>query len=285
MEAVSFSQMHQLTEARCDDDNWTGLKDRAERRRRQTRLNLRAYRKRRAVLKASEDSESTTTPGSGLSRRVAPLHNVIVDMYPELVGQAELVSLLHIPAYFAGGTVFVPARILYPISRDHLLPVVEFNVYRASLTNVTILGLFHLVRASCGFNGPVPVFPNCYKAGDIPDSLRPTALQQTTPHFDWIDLLPSPRMRDNAIRAQHTFTNQELCVDILGGLNGKENGVDSGIRVWSNPWEPEGWELTTGIVKKWGFLVRGCDDMFRASNRWRQLRGEEPVNWEEEIRN
>jgi len=90
-----------------------------------------------------------------------------------------------------------------------------------------------------------------------------------------IDLLPSPRMRDNAIRSQHLFTSNELCADILGGLMGRQNDVEFGLIAWSNPWVADGWELTDGFVRKWAFLVRGCVDLFEATNRWRGLRGEE----------
>ena len=41
---VDLVPMCQLSEARSDDDNWTGLKDQKERRRRQTRLALRLHR-------------------------------------------------------------------------------------------------------------------------------------------------------------------------------------------------------------------------------------------------
>lgn len=44
MAAVELAAMRQLAEARCKDDDWTGLKDKSERRKRQTRLALRALR-------------------------------------------------------------------------------------------------------------------------------------------------------------------------------------------------------------------------------------------------
>lgn len=183
---------------------------------------------------------------------------------------------LVIPPYLSHSGRITPARQLYPISRDHLLPLVEYNVFRATWTNILILGHLHLIaQPSCGFRVSVPIFPNPYQGGSLPASLKPTALQQSAVYPDWIDMLPSPRMRDNAIRTQHLFTNAELVADLLGGMMGSKNDIDSILLVWSNPWEPSGWELTEGFVRKWGFLVEGCTDLFQSTNRWRALRGEE----------
>jgi Domain of unknown function (DUF3425) len=186
---------------------------------------------------------------------------------------------LFIPAYLSQSGHVVPERYLYPISRDHLLPLVEYNVFRASSTNVLILGHLHLFGSSCRFGASVPSFPNPYQGDIIPVSLRPTSLQQSALYPDWIDILPSPRMRDNAIRTQHLFTNSELCADILGGLMGTQSDVNPGVVVWSDPWEPSGWELTEGFVRKWEFLVQGCNDLLESTNRWRDLRGEKRLTW------
>lgn len=87
-------------------------------------------------------------------------------------------------------------------------------------------------------------------------------------------------MRDNAIGKLHLFTQDEFLADILGALVGGYRNVNSGLLVWSNPWEPSGWELTEGFMKKWGFLVNGCTDLVQSTNRWRDLRGEEPLVFE-----
>lgn len=184
-------------------------------------------------------------------------------------------SDLYIPPYLRLSGHVVPVRYLYPISGDHLLPLVEYNVFRATSTNFLILGHLRLSESPCRFGGSVPTFPNPYQGNNIPPSLKRTPLQQSTIYPDWIDLLPSPRMRDNAIRTQHRYTSSELCADLLGGLMGRQNDVDSGLIVWSNPWEPNGWELTEGFIRKWGFLIQGCTDLFESTNRWRDIRGEE----------
>ena len=88
-------------------------------------------------------------------------------------------------------------------------------------------------------------------------------------------------MRDNAIRTLHLCAHDELCTDLLLGLMGNQTDTIPGFIAWSNPWEPNDWELTEGFVgKKWRFLVQGCTDLFQSTNRWRALRKEEPSPWE-----
>lgn len=188
-----------------------------------------------------------------------------------------LASDLFIPSYVTHSGRVIPERYLYPISRDHLLPLLEYNVYRASITNLLIMGHVHLIHETCGFRGSVTIFPNPYQGVGIPPTLERTALQQSTPYPDWVDLIPSPQMRDNAIRTQHLFTNKELAADLLTGMMGQEDRKDPGMLVWSDPWDPSGWELTERFVKKWGFLVQGCYDLVRSTNYWRKIRGERPL--------
>lgn len=183
-------------------------------------------------------------------------------------------SDLCIPHYVGHGGRVVPPRHLYPISADHLLPLIEYNLFRAISTNVLILGRSHHSGSPCRFSGSFPIFPNPYQGVGIPSSLKPTPLQQSTTYPDWIDLLPSPRMRDNVIRTQDLFASSELCTDLLGGLMGMQNDIHSGLLVWSDPWESNGWEVTEGFIRKWGFLVQGCTDLFESTNRWRDIRGE-----------
>ena len=53
-----------------------------------------------------------------------------------------------------------------------------------------------------------------------------------------------------------------------------------GVIVWSPPWDVRGWEVTEGFWNKWGFLMKGCDDVLEATNYWRGQRGEEPLVFE-----
>lgn len=195
--------------------------------------------------------------------------------------QSAATSVLSIPSGISQDGRFIPMRYLYPMSQDHLLPLIEYNLWRAITTNILIVGHLHFMTSPvCKFTQCTAIFPNPYYGGVLLESLKPTALQQSTPHEDWIDLIPSPRMRDNAIRMQFQFSNLDLCADLLSGLvSGKQNDMDPGLRVWTNPWEPDGWEVSSSFVSKWGFLIKGCNDLFRSTNRWRAFRGEKPLCW------
>lgn len=301
--------MSQLRDARCPEDDWTGLRDRAERRKRQNRLNVRAHRRRKAA-----DLHNTHIQ----SRALVPLTSTGQADVRQSTGQSRYSASVTITTLKSNSEFSLPEAynvdghpvFRFPLSRDHLIPIIELNVYRASLTNIYILGAYSLLcNQACGYavnSSEPPLFPwsGYQPSGNIPDSLRPTPLQRSTPHEVWIDLLPSPRMRDNAIVAvaEGRLRNEDLCADILKGIcgegkrregtaqsvsdpsDGGEDGDEARLLVWNTPWDPSGWEVTEGFLRKWGFLLRGDGegDMLRATNRWRALRGEDPIVWEVE---
>ncbi|KAK5053831.1 hypothetical protein LTR84_001793 [Exophiala bonariae] len=274
---LRLAPMHQLSEALCDDDDWTGMKDPAERRKRQVRLSLRAYRKRKAARMNPRLSTLVMImdPDSQSRQQVDPVAR-------SKVYQQMVVSLPHlfIPAAVDHKGTFIPMRSLYPISRDHLMPLIEYNVWRATLTNVLILGHIHLIgQQTCSFGHDATIFPNLYRSNSLPKSLEPTTLQRTHRHPDWIDILPSPKMRDNAMRTYHLIPRDELCADVMGRMSGGQYNTDSAIMVWSNPWEPDGWELSEAFIRKWWMLVKDCDDILDATNKWRALRGDDPLTF------
>ncbi|EPE33235.1 hypothetical protein GLAREA_06247 [Glarea lozoyensis ATCC 20868] len=269
--SVALVPMHQLAEARCFEDDWTGLKNQKERRKRQTRLALRSLRKRQAAQKQAKIHE-------------CPMNQVPATYAPELDSRIDseqgfLIapsSGAYIPPFRDQSGYITSQRLLDSMSRDHLMPLVEYNLFRAISTNLQILGI-KLVGPPCSFGGNVPLFPRRFNEANIPKSLRATPLQQSTHYAEWIDILPSPKMRDNAIQTQHMYTPHELCADLLGGLMGRSNEVDAGLIVWSDPWDPRNWEVSEGFHRKWSFLLEGCDDLLRSTNRWREIRGERPL--------
>ncbi|ROT37217.1 hypothetical protein SODALDRAFT_379694 [Sodiomyces alkalinus F11] len=60
--------------------------------------------------------------------------------------------------------------------------------------------------------------------------------------------------------------------------------LEHGIIVWTDPWDPIGWEVTEGCWRNFSFLFDGCYDMLHSTNRWRALRGEDSLAWEWEVK-
>lgn len=165
---------------------------------------------------------------------------------------------------------------------DHLLRLTKVNVYRAFISNISALGLtMDWMRDDdtlSPFNTLRPDLPVYNSEGSssstttIPPNLLPTQLQRTVPHHPWLDFFPLPQIRDNLLRAGNSFNDEELCVDVLGFWD--LSGGEKSLIVWGDPWDPYGWEVTEAFVKKWGWVVRGCTEILRSTNHWREKRGE-----------
>ncbi|KAK1537490.1 hypothetical protein CPAR01_07603 [Colletotrichum paranaense] len=318
---VSAPMLHS-SEAQCRDDDWTGLRDRAERRKRQNRLNVRAYRKRKALELHQIGQTETSTPdmshgssnkesrpnlSSGTSldfiqwappgQPAAEAHRCsnprserdesqtrlrVAAKGLVIFAQIQRPARNHnngkshlgrrVPPYFQNPTTWLP---LY---KDHLIPLVFYNVFRATITNIHILSLTSLLTSPCTPDlHTTPLFPTPCQ---VPETLMPTPTQSSTPHECWIDIFPSGGMRDNAIKFRDQYSQHDLCADLVGCQEGDACLNQPGIIAWSDPWHPDGWEVTERFVEKWGFLLKGCEDVMRATNKWRAMRDEEPLVWE-----
>lgn len=205
-----------------------------------------------------------------------------------------------------------PQPFTFPLSSDHLLHLIQHNVFRAFITNKRTVNIAHGNSTPCPFNGLYrhntnlqPVNPN------IPPSLAPTTLQQTYYHSIWIDFIPFPRIRDNLIRHEGLFDHWDLIYDLVGELMSSssatcvrgtsapptatrrlplltlppgsinaDDGVTAGRKgliVWGEPHEIQSWEATPGFLAKWAWAVEGCEELVEMSNRWRVGRGEDPM--------
>ncbi|KAF2847203.1 hypothetical protein T440DRAFT_521186 [Plenodomus tracheiphilus IPT5] len=220
-------------------------------------------------------------------------------------------------------TPLTPPSIIFPLSTDHLLHLVQYNVFRAFVSNKRTLntlltGWTHSLPSptTCPLSGPYRDDTSVYPLNpNIPVSLFPTRLQQTRLHSLWVNFIPFPPVRDNLIRREGTFDHWELLQDLIGELMGiaptpKEGGTSHtftvsdpkamstlgrdedeitggrrGLIVWGEPYNMYNWEATPGFLAKWSWAVEGCDDIIRSSNRWRLTRGEEPLTLSQSKRN
>ncbi|KAF9771670.1 hypothetical protein IL306_010678 [Fusarium sp. DS 682] len=202
----------------------------------------------------------------------------------------------------------------FPLPSDHLLHLIQFNVYRAFISIKRILNTISLDPTTCPVYGPCLDDTTRYPPNpNIPPSLAPTTLQLAQYHFPWINIIPFARVRDNLIRREGRFDNWELWQDLVGDHMSftaatwqkgtpfsfsapgteleqsptllAENYIDvdevtagrNGLIIWGEPHDMQSWEATPGFLTKWSWAVEGCYELVEISNRWRMSRGEEPM--------
>ncbi|KAH0424300.1 hypothetical protein CcaCcLH18_11651 [Colletotrichum camelliae] len=274
---IQLTSMTQLSEvlARTTEDDWTGTTDAAARRRAQTRLNTRAYRKRKALGKKVE--APTTTSCSLIESEAS------VECWDNEQQSVCLIPLSRIKQTYnarnpllSGNSTGRQVNVVFPLCPDHFITLLQFNALRALAVNRTLISGILATPLDCN-EELIHIIPYPHKPELLPKALLPTFLQQTVPHGDWIDLFPSPEGRDRLIQASGTFDEDELWADCIGGLY--EGFPDDeikqrGIVAWSPPWEIGGWEMSEGFLYKWGWLFKGLQGALQATNRWRIERGE-----------
>lgn len=175
---------------------------------------------------------------------------------------------------------------VYPLPADHLISLVYYNVYRAMIQNVELLGLdLNLMYAD---DYPSPFTPLSQTATSairrLPSTLEPTELQKTMAHHPQWDIVPDPVVRDNILRyGEDNINDVELCLDMVGGGDYSDTVGDTqektGLIVWGEPWDVEGWEVTEAFARKWGWMVRNAP-IINSTNKWRLARGEEALDFD-----
>ncbi|KAH6884904.1 hypothetical protein B0T10DRAFT_550783 [Thelonectria olida] len=299
----TFRLVPMRDEKRGEKDEWAGLSDAKERRKRQNRINQRAKRQRQRLDEARKHEAS-----------LRPAEHV--DSVTSSNPPTQLRS------HAMAGSVVAEHHAYFPLTRDsQLLHVISFNVSRAILTNYFIICSIPLLTSRFCDVRRVFSLPSPQETASLPDPgtavfatlppcLMPTQIQQQVPHAGWVDLFPSPQMRDNLILAleKYDIDEEAFMVDLVGealdslcfggededetnpaNTTGDENRLtntsnvaeswigESGLVSWSDPWDVTGWEVTELFAKKWGFLLQGCRDVVVAANTWREFRGEDPL--------
>ncbi|CAN9403423.1 unnamed protein product [Alternaria alternata] len=127
-------------------------------------------------------------------------------------------------------TTLNPPPMIFPLSTDHLLHLVQYNVFRAFVSNKRTLNALlkgwsydkpHTECPVCPISLPYTDDTNIYPLNpNIPPSLFPTRLQQERTHSSWINLFPFPSLRDNFIRHEERLDHWDLLNDLVGELMG-----------------------------------------------------------------
>ncbi|KAL1869408.1 hypothetical protein Daus18300_005620 [Diaporthe australafricana] len=251
-----------------DVDDWLAITNRQERRRIQNRRNQRALRAKKKGPPPNANTEAEDDGELMLPSRAGQTHD------PQRVEITEAT----IQRFESFATRSYTAR----IGALSILPSLsQYNFVKALFANMEVLGLSDDEmddEALSPFNSNVVSGPSRLTAVRpaelLPAALQPTELQHSTMHHLWIDLLPMPAMRENIFRRDaDSFDEEELC----HAMRGQAPVHNPGLLVWSDPWDPTGWEVTEDFVASWPWVVIGCADLLRSTNAWRARRGERPL--------
>ncbi|KAF4952233.1 hypothetical protein FSARC_12698 [Fusarium sarcochroum] len=250
---VRGTPVPQLAELLDKEDDWSGVTDAASRRRLQNRLNVRAYRRRKALMLSQQHSESS--PEHIKTEEEIPFwdeKNQSVCLRPaSMASRMKKYRGSIIPISYASGLARTPQDgVLFPLSSDHLIILLQYNVLRACLANHELIApLGSAAVAECE-SAAEHVVPYPVNTGLVPPPLLPTALQSTIPHEGWADIIPHPAWRDNILLALGHFDEDALWSDVMGGLfeGFPESEVEHrGVIAWDPPWDASGWELSEGV--------------------------------------
>ncbi|KAK6530359.1 hypothetical protein TWF694_003715 [Orbilia ellipsospora] len=288
------------------NDDWSGITNIAERRRRQSRLGQRNYRKRKllqrfqALAAAAETTESNATEnlnaqyqlsaafteGTNISSNQPTPHKSFYERTVKQVirlGDTEQDVILICNDQAAEFVQrFFPDYNLQRHQLSDLATVVHLNVLNAMYRNGLAVGVSWFDMANddgiSPFNQYGPTDPTTSAKDSLPPSLLPTETQKRVVHHPWIDLIPFHEMRDCIINAldRELLDEEELCLTLSGHPEYMDGELTSFV-VWGLPWDSKSWELSMGILRKWGWLLQNCHQVVETTNYWRERRGERKI--------
>ncbi|EPS30704.1 hypothetical protein PDE_05656 [Penicillium oxalicum 114-2] len=255
---IPLARMPQQATVQTQEEDWTGITDRTERRKLQNRLNQRALRLRKRRSKAQNNHQNGAIRSPSIPS-------------PNLGPWSSCTSLTTEGIDYSASS----------LNLEHLLTLPKINVHRAIVENICSVGMtmdwMKEENSISIFNltMPVSVFVPGLVESSIPLDMQPTAVQRKVPHHPWLDFFPSPTLRDNLIILQDQIDDDELCHDLMAFWDTRNQRA--GLLVWGPPWLTSSWEVTETFLAKWGFLLYGCTTLLMSTNFWRLQRGEKPL--------
>jgi hypothetical protein len=107
-------------------------------------------------------------------------------------------------------------------------------------------------------------------APTLPPQLKPTVLQLQTPHHAYIDMIPSPSLRDRLIAVGPANSNTFMTQACTLACDIEDTGQ---MIVWGEDWLNEfAWEFSAAVLERWGGWLLPQEWGQRA-NFWRRQRG------------
>jgi len=104
----------------------------------------------------------------------------------------------------------------------------------------------------------------------LPAPLKPTEMQLSTPHHAYIDMIPSPMLRDRLIAIGPANSNTFMMQVCTIACDIEDIGQ---MTIWGEDWLNEfSWEFSAPVLERWGGWLLTAEWGQRA-NFWRRQRG------------
>ncbi|CAH0017145.1 unnamed protein product [Clonostachys rhizophaga] len=266
-------------------DNWRGITDPKERRRRQNRVHQRAHRKkRRAFPTATNDENQEPVPQTAVACHLAVLTKQgplpVFHSLPDFLAFINCVLLSQQVRIFLD-RAYQDWSLSRPVPKD--LPTLSrLNAFDALMRNAQILQIPVEALGSDDDDSPLLLTSrhstgSQQLSGQFPDHLRPTELQKSVRHHPWLDLFPFPSLRDRILQGlqagelDEDTVCDELCCDLLN----LESKTEPPVLIWGDSWQASQWEFSISFIDRWAVLLEDCQEILAATNHWRRLRGAE----------
>ena len=104
----------------------------------------------------------------------------------------------------------------------------------------------------------------------LPSALKPTQLQLITPHHAYIDMIPSPGLRDRLIALGPANSNNFLMEVCTIACDIEDTGQ---MTIWGEDWLNDfSWEFSAAVIERWGGWLL-TPEWGQRANFWRRQRG------------
>ncbi len=276
-----------ITDVMTANENWRGKNDPAERRRIQNRLNQRAFRQRQRAGESPKQYKPRSASGASSGRKEES-----DDEAESPQSESSKDSVAASQSYIEGRPTSAPPSNTRPSGVtdaqtgqvwDELAQLINRNFLAAAVANAQHVGIdLTALRAGSAIRTPRPSSSNQNNNAPrppVPASLTPVELQHQVSHDPIIDTIPHARLRFNILRGISTgridsvaFSRSIRASGALEELSG--SWQRGGVVVWSSPEQVSSWELSEPFLRRWSFLLQGCEDLIAATNAWRGRRNE-----------